>query len=54
MVEEVTAVGVPLMSPLEVSIERPAGRVGEIVHPTTAPPPDVGVAVVIAVPFVKV
>lgn len=54
MVEEVTAVGVPLMSPFEVSSERPAGRVGEIAHTTTAPPPDVGVAVVIAVPLVKV
>ena len=54
MVEEVTAVGVPLMSPLEASIERPAGRVGEIVQETTVPPLADGVAAVIAVPFVKV
>ena len=54
MVEEVTAVGVPLMSPLEASIERPAGRVGEIAQVTTVPPPVVGEAVVIAVPFVRV
>jgi hypothetical protein len=53
VVEEVIAVGEPLMSPLEASSESPAGRVGKIVQLTTTPPPDVGVAVVIAVPFVK-
>ena len=53
MVEEDTAVGVPESSPVEVSKASPAGRDGEIDQEVTAPPLDVGVVVVIAVPFVK-
>jgi len=53
-VEEDTAVGVPEISPVEVEKERPAGTAGEIDQDVTAPPLEVGVAVVIAVSFVKV
>ena len=49
-----TAVGVPLIAPVEVSRERPAGRDGETEYETTVPPLDVTVAVVMAVPLVKV
>ena len=52
--EEVTAEGVPEMAPVEESIERPAGRVGESDHEVTVPPLLVGVTVVIAVPLVSV
>ena len=52
--EDVTAVGVPLMEPVEESSERPAGSEGETDHEVTVPPPDVGVMVVMAVPLVKV
>ena len=51
---EVIAVGVPEMTPVEVSKARPAGRDGETAHDTTAPPFEVGVAAVIAVPLVSV
>ena len=54
VVEEEIAVGVPEISPFEVEKVRPVGSVGEIDHVTTEPQPDVGVAVVINVPFVKV
>ena len=54
VVEEEIAVGVPEISPFEVEKVSPAGRVGEIAHDVTAPPLAVGVAVVIAVPFVNV
>ena len=54
MVEGVIVVGVPLISPFDVSNVRPAGRVGEIAQVTTVPPPEVGEAVDIAVPFVRV
>ena len=37
--EVVIAVGVPLMSPVDVSREIPAGRVGETDHETTCPVP---------------
>jgi hypothetical protein len=50
----VTAVGVPLMAPFEESITRPAGSDGEIVQDVGVPPLNVGVTVVIAVPFVRV
>ena len=50
----VTAVGVPLMAPVEVSRERPAGSEGETDQAVTGPPLAVGVTVVIAVPLVKV
>ena len=52
--EEVMAVGVPLMAPLEESSESPAGSEGETDHEVTVPPLEVGVTVVIAVPLVKV
>ena len=51
--EGVTAVGVPLMLPVEVSSDKPAGRDGETEYETTVPPVEVTVAVVIAVPFVS-
>lgn len=49
-----TAVGVPLMAPVEESKDKPAGRDGETDHEVIVPPLEVGVAVVIAVPFVSV
>ena len=52
--EDVTAVGVPLMSPVEVSSDKPAGSDGETEYETTVPPVVVTVAVVMAVPFVNV
>tara|TARA_Y100000766_G_scaffold192339_1_gene165374 strand:- start:1533 stop:1766 length:234 start_codon:yes stop_codon:yes gene_type:complete len=51
--EDVTAVGVPLMLPVEVSSDKPAGSDGETEYETTVPPVEVTVAVVIAVPFVN-
>ena len=51
---EVIAVGVPEMTPVEVSKERPAGSVGETDHDTTVPPLDDGVAAVIAESLVSV
>ena len=52
--EEVTAVGVPLMAPVEVSSDKPAGSDGETEYETTVPPVDVTDVVVIAVPLVNV
>ena len=52
--EEVTAVGVPLMAPVEVSSDNPAGSDGDTEYDTTAPPVEVTVSVVIAVPFSRV
>ncbi len=49
-----TAVGVPLMAPVEVSSERPAGSDGETEYETTVPPVEVTVSVVMAVPLVNV
>ena len=49
-----TAVGVPLMVPVEESIANPAGRDGETDQEVTGPPLVVGVTVVIAVPLVSV
>ena len=49
-----TVVGVPLMTPVEESMASPAGRPGETVQPVAVPPVEVGVAVVMAVPFVSV
>ena len=51
---EVTAVGVPLIAPVEVSRTNPAGRDGDTAYDTTAPPVEVTVSVVIAVPFSNV
>ena len=48
-------VGVPLISPVDVSSERPAGREGETDQESTCPLPyRMGEAVDIAVPLVKV
>ena len=52
--EDVTAVGVPLMAPVEVSSDKPAGSDGETEYETTVPPVEVTVSVVIAVPFSRV
>tara|TARA_B100001079_G_scaffold55555_1_gene46461 strand:- start:1500 stop:1742 length:243 start_codon:yes stop_codon:yes gene_type:complete len=52
--EEVIAVGVPVMSPVDVSSDKPAGRDGDTEYVTTVPPVDVTAAVDIAVPLVKV
>ena len=54
MLDEETAVGVPLISPVDVEKVSPAGRDGAIDHEVTVPPLADGVAVVIAVPFVSV
>ena len=50
----VTAVGVPEISPVDVSSVRPAGREGETDHAVAGPPLIVGVRVVMAVPFESV
>jgi hypothetical protein len=48
------SVGVPEIAPVEVSRVNPAGRLGETEYDTTAPPVEVTVSVVIAVPFSRV
>ena len=53
-VEEVIAVGVPEIAPVEPSITSPAGSDGDDVQLVTVPPVDVGVTVVIALPLVNV
>ena len=53
-VEDVTAVGVPLMAPVVVSSDNPAGSDGETEYDTTLPPVEVTVSVVMAVPLVRV
>jgi hypothetical protein len=50
----VTAVGVPEMTPVEVSITRPLGSVGDIDQEMTVPPKEEGVADVIAESLVRV
>ena len=52
--DAVTAVGVPEIVPVEESKDRPAGSVGETDQETTVPPPEVGVAAVIAESLVSV
>ena len=52
-VEDEMAVGVPLMAPVDVSKERPAGSVPEIDHDVTVPPLEVGVAADMVTSFVK-
>ena len=52
-VEEVMAVGVPLMAPVVLENARPTGSDGETVQ-VGVPPLVVGMTVVIAVPFVNV
>lgn len=49
-----TAVGVPLIAPVEVSKDNPAGNDVETDQEVIGPPLTVGVAVVIEVPFVNV
>ena len=49
-----TAVGVPLIAPVDVSSDSPAGSDGETEYETTVPPVDVTEVVVMAVPLVKV
>ena len=49
-----TTVGVPLIAPVEVSSESPAGSDGETEYDTTLPPVEVTVSVVMAVPLVNV
>ena len=53
-VELVIAVGVPLVSPVDVLREIPAGSEGDTDQEVTAPPVEVGETVVIAVPLVSV
>ena len=52
--DDVTAVGVPEIVPVDVSKDRPAGSDGETDHETIVPPKAVGVADVIAESLVKV
>ena len=52
--EEDTAVGVPEIVPVDVSNVRPAGSVGDNAQNVGVPPLKVGVADVIAEPFVNV
>ena len=52
--DEVIADGVPLIAPVEESRDKPAGSVGDTEYVTTVPPVDVGVSVVIVVPFSRV
>ena len=52
--DEVTAVGVPEIAPVDESSDRPAGNEGETDHVVMVPPLAVGVTVVMAVPLVKV
>ena len=54
MVEVEVTVGVPLIAPVEVSKDRPAGKDGEIDQETTAPPLEVGVTAVMAESFASV
>lgn len=54
MADEDTAVGVPLIAPVEESKDKPAGKEGETDHEVTVPPVIDGVTVVIAVPLVNV
>ena len=50
-----TVVGVPEITPVELEIVRPDGRVGDTSQVTTVPPVDVGVAGLgIAAPLVRV
>ena len=52
--DEVTAVGVPLIAPVDESNDKPAGSDGETDQDVMVPPLADGVVVVIAVPFVRV
>ena len=48
-----TAVGVPLIAPVDESKDKPAGSDGETDQEVIVPPFTVGVTVVIAVPLVR-
>ena len=48
-----TAVGVPLIAPVDESKDKPAGSEGDTDHEVMVPPLTVGVVVVIAVPLVS-
>lgn len=52
--DEVTAVGVPLIAPVDESKDNPAGSDGETDQEVIGPPLTVGVAVVIVVSLVNV
>ena len=52
-VEEVMAVGVPLMAPVDVENESPAGSDGVIDQDVTVPPLEVGVTADIVTSFVR-
>jgi hypothetical protein len=52
--DDVMAVGVPEISPVEESRERPAGSDGETDHDVIVPPLALGVTAVIALSFVSV
>ena len=52
--DEATAVGFPLIAPVEESRDKPAGSDGETDQEVIAPPLVVGVSVVMPVPFSKV
>ena len=52
--EDVITVGVPEISPVEVSKMRPVGRLGETCQVTTSPPLEVGVDAVMAMSLVRV
>ena len=52
--DDVTAVGVPLIEPVDVSRDKPAGSDGDTEYETTVPPVEVTESVVIAVPFSSV
>ena len=49
-----TTVGVPLISPVAVSIVNPVGKAGETDHELTAPPLTDGVTAPIGAPLVRV
>ena len=46
-------VGVPLISPVDESMLKPFGKLGDTDHVTTGPPPTVGAPVVIEVSLVS-
>ncbi len=52
--DDVMAVGVPLMAPVDESSDKPAGSEGETDQEVTVPPLSVGETVVMAVPLVSV
>ena len=53
MVNVESMVGLPLISPVVASMDKPLGKAGWIAHEVTVPPLYVGVTSVMAVPFVS-